>query len=134
MVIFSCFLELWLSCWKCLQAIIASSFFASFRWLFNLILKLVSALPTELFITQNALRQIYNLTDGTINVLEYFLVCWLLKVVVFRICLQQSKVTLRLSGLERICLVLVSVFVMFWLCLFFQFCYFLLAPWGFYFC
>ena len=35
MVNFACLLKLQFSCWKCLQAIITSTFFTSFRWLFS---------------------------------------------------------------------------------------------------
>ena len=47
MVNFACLLKLCVSCWKCLQAIIASTFFTSFRRLFSLLLKLVSDVPTH---------------------------------------------------------------------------------------
>ena len=45
MVNFAFLLKLWLSCWKCFQAITALTFFTSLRWWFSLILKLVSAFP-----------------------------------------------------------------------------------------
>ena len=45
MVNFACLLKLWLSCWICLQTIIASTFSTSFWWLFGLMSKLVSAFP-----------------------------------------------------------------------------------------
>ena len=43
---FTCLLKLWLFYWKCLQIIIALTFFTSFWWIFSLILKLVSPFAT----------------------------------------------------------------------------------------
>ena len=43
---FACLLKLCLFYWKCLQVIIALTFFTSFWWIFSLILKLVSPFAT----------------------------------------------------------------------------------------
>ena len=46
-------------------------------------------------------QQIFNVTAGTIDVVEYlviFLVCWLLKVVVFWTCFQRSDLILVRHG------------------------------------
>ena len=47
MVNFACLLKLWLSCWICLQTIIASTFSTSFWWFSSLMSKLVSTFPTS---------------------------------------------------------------------------------------
>ena len=80
-------LKLWLSFCKCLEAIIASTFFTSFRWLVSPILKLVSAFPTYCLLHKmHPIKYITTLW----NTLYIYLVCWLVKVVVFCTCLQQS--------------------------------------------
>ena len=98
MVNFACLLKLWLSCWKCLQAIIASTIFQSCRWLFSVILKLVSALPTywllhKMRFIKYIMQQPAELTLQ--NVFAYY------------------KVTLVSPDMESSCLVLASVFARF---------------------
>ena len=83
MVNFACLLKLWLSCWKCLQAVIVSTFSKSFRWLFSLMLTLVSAFPTNYLL--NKTHSIKYITQLLVqltlwNILYIFLVWWLLKV------------------------------------------------------
>ena len=42
MMNFECLLKVWLSSWKCFEAIHASTFFTSFCWLFSFVSKVVS--------------------------------------------------------------------------------------------
>ena len=116
---FACLLKLWLSYWKCLQAIIVSTFLTPFRWLFSLKLKLVSAFPAHsLLHKMHSIKYITKLlTRWTFwNILYIFVVCSLLKVVVFRTCLQQRCLKFVRHGehLSRfnfcICLVLTLFF------------------------
>ena len=98
---FECLLKLWLSCWKCLQAIIASTFFTFFRWLFSLILKLVSTFPTYCLLHKiHSIKYMTQLLAQLTfwNILYIFLVCSLLKVVVFLTCLQQSDLNFVRHG------------------------------------
>ena len=86
-----------------------------------------------LFITQNALYQIYNITAGIIDVAEYPLFLGLLTLK--SSCFFYFYATLwhiYFSGMQIICLVLAVLFVFLWLYSF-QFFYFLLSPWGFHF-
>ena len=90
---FAYLLKLRLSCWKCLQAIIASTLFTSFEWLFSLILKLIPAFPTFCLLHKMpSIKYItYLLAQLTLwNILYIFFVCWLLIAAVSRTCLQQS--------------------------------------------
>ena len=110
MVNFGCLLKLWLSCWKRLQAIIASTFFSFFDD--YSVLMFVSAFARHCLLHE--LHQIYN-----VEVVKYliyiFIGYWLLKVVL-RTCLQQSDLKFvrygeHLPGFS-------SVFVFFWMCSF----------------
>ena len=69
--------------YKCLQAIIALAFFTSFWWLFNLILKFVSTLPTYyLFCKMHSIKYTTQLlAQLTLRIFLYvFLVCCLLRI------------------------------------------------------
>ena len=119
MVNFACLLKFWLICWKYLQTIIASTFFTSFRWLFSHILKLVSAFPTYCLLHEmHPIKYITKLLAQLTlwNILYIFLVCWLLKTVFFRICLQKNDLKFVRHGEHLlgfsfcICLFLTSFF------------------------
>ena len=112
-----CLLRSWLSSLKYLQAIIASTFLISFRWLFSLILKLVFAFPTYSVCYIKCTPS--NIAACTVYVVKYliysfwFVFGWLFFMIA---C---NKVTLNLSVMESICLV-------FFLCLPFLTLFFLI--------
>ena len=86
---FKCLLKLCPTTWKCLHVTIAFRSFASFVWLFNLILKAVLAFPTYCLLHIVTFYQIDNnwLLQFTFSkICKTLSVCWLFKFVVDITC------------------------------------------------
>ena len=65
---FACLLKLWIFSWKCLHSnmVLGWRFFTSFLWLFSIILKGVSALPSTLSFTYRTFHQVFGICSVTI--------------------------------------------------------------------
>ena len=107
---------------KCLSAGMALGYLTSFLWLFNCILKAVSAFPTywileSLHSSKNMMKLLVQVVFW--NILNVLLVWLLLKCSVFVTCLQQSFLEFEKNG-EHFLLVdllVVSSFLVFYIVL-----------------
>ena len=108
-------------------------FFHIFSMIIQTYVKTCFGFTYILFITKNALHEIYNVAAGTIDVVEYLI--YIFALLAFKSNCFSSLLATKWPYIYQartgFVMVVVSVFLYFWRYSF-QFCYCLLKLWGFY--